>query len=258
MNLRRYRTAEKPSPGSLALDEKQERAFLKMSSAVLASCFSNPSRSGCPDSSVLQRIAANNLRLKDAAPWMSHLGSCSECYHDFEKYKEAHRQKVVRLVYSMAASVVLAALLAIVLWRSHGSEIARHPKPPTEITSGGTNGNSVATYVPFVLDLRNAAQVRGKNGSSRSVVKLPKMPLHVLAYLPMGSDSGEYTVSLNKEGKPVWSGLTDAQLRNKRMLTEFDSDLTPYPPGRYALEFSSKSGLRLRQNVDLEEQTQRK
>jgi hypothetical protein len=158
----------------------------------------------------------------------------------------------------MAASVVLAGLLAIVLWKSHKSEVAHHNVPHPEITSIGPNGSGVTQNVPFTLDLRNAAHVRGTNGTSRSVMKLPGMPLHILAYLPIGSDTGKYTVSLKKEGKPVWSSVTDAQIRSKRTMAEFDTDLTPYPAGRYALELLSKSGLRLSQNVDLEAPPKRK
>ncbi len=241
------------------LDDQQEQAFLEISADVLASEFPNPDRIDCPDSSVLQRIASTKLSLRDATPWMKHLGSCSECYRDFEKYKEvARRRRVVRLVYSMAASVLLAALLAIAVWKSHRNEIAHRNNPHQQITPNGTNGNSVAEYVAFVLDLRNAAHVRGKNGTAHSVMKVPRMPLHVLAYLPMGSDSGEYSVSMKREGKPVWSGAASAHIRDNRMVAEFDDDFTAYAPARYVLELSSKSGMHLVQSVDVEEVVQRK
>ena len=84
------------------------------------------------------------------------------------------------------------------------------------------------------------------------------MPLHVLAYLPLGSDSGEYIVSMKSKGKPVWSGTAAARMREKRMVAEFDDDLTLHPPGRYVLELSSKAGIRLRQNIDLAEPGKRK
>jgi hypothetical protein len=245
--------------GDEALVDRQEQAFLKASANVLVSNFLNPARSGCPEGSLLRQIAANKLRFRDAAPWMKHLASCSECFRDFRKYKQAaHRQKAVTIACSTAAA---AALLTIVIsvgvWRSHKREVAHRDNGHTEITSTGPKGNGQTQYLPFALDLRGAAQVRSPNGTSPSVVKLPKMPLHVLADLPLGSDSGEYAVSLNKEGKPVWSGTTNAQIRNKRMVAEFDSNLAPFAPGRYALVLSSKSGMRLRQNIDLEEQTKR-
>jgi len=158
----------------------------------------------------------------------------------------------------MAASVLLAALLAIAVWKSHRNEIAHHNNPHQQIAPNGTNGNSVTKYVPFVLDLRNAAHVRGKNGTAHSVMKVPRMPLHVLAYLPMGSDSGEYSVSMKREGKPVWSGAASAHIRDNRMVAEFDDDFTAYAPARYVLELSSKSGMHLVQSVDVEEVVQRK
>ena len=247
------------TPGDWALGDRQEEAFLKASAGVLASSFPNPARRGCPDGSLLQKIAANKLRLKDAAPWLKHLSSCSECFRDFRTYQQAvHHRKVLTIGYSIAASVALLAIaISVVVWRSHKREVAHRDNGHTEITSNGPNGNG-HTYLPFDLDLKDAAQIRGPNGTSHSVIKLPKMRLHVVAYLPLGSDSGEYSVSLNKGGKPVWSGVTNAQIRHKRMVAEFDSDLEPFPPGRYALEFSSKGGMRLRQNVDLKEQTKGK
>lgn len=259
MNWYRLVTPARLTSKDERLEDRREQAFLEISADVLASEFPNPDRIDCPDSSVLQRIAASKLSLRDAAPWMKHLGLCSECYRDFEKFREAARhRRVVRLVYSMAASVLLAALWAIAAWKSHRSEIAHHNNPHQEIISIGTNGNSVAKFVPFVLDLRNAAHVRGKNGTVRSVMKVPRIPLHVMAYLPMGSDSGEYSVSMKREGKPVWSGVASAKIRDHRMVAEFDDDFTAYPPARYVLELSSKSGMRFIQNVNVEEPVQRK
>lgn len=254
MNWSRLVTSTRFTSNAERLNDHLEQAFLEISADVLASEFPNPDRIDCPDRSVLQRIAARKLSLREAAPWMKHLGSCSECYRDFEKHREvARRRRVVRLVYSMAASVLLVALLALAAWKSHRNEIAHHNSPHQEITSIGTNGNNVAKYVPFILDLRNAAHVRGKNGTARSVMKVPRISLHVLAYLPMGSDSGEYSVSMKREGKQVWSGVASAQIRENRMVAEFDTDFTAYPTARYVLEFSSKSGICCIQNVDVEE-----
>lgn len=255
MNLRGYLINDKPGPpGQLAQDEEQERSFLKESSTVLASCFPNPGRSGCPDSSVLRLIAANKLRLRDAAPWMDHLGSCSECYRDFSQYKEAARhRRLVRFVYSTAASVLLAIALFLVFWKSHRKEVAHHKGNHPGITPLRPNVNGATEYATFVLDARDAAQVRGENGAGGKVRKLPRQRLHVLAHLPLGTEIGEYTVLMKREGKPVWSGSTIAQVRDQQVVAEFDADFTRYPPGRYALDFLSKDGMRLRQNINVEE-----
>lgn len=259
MNWIRAVTGKVFTPGDEALSDRQEQAFLKESAHVLASNFPNPTRSGCPNSSLLRQIASKKLRLGDAAPWMKHLASCSECFRDFRAYQQAvHHRKIVTIAYSTAAAAALLAIaISVVVWRSHKRELVHRNNGHTEIASNGSNGNNQIKYSPFALDLRDAAQVRGPNGTSHSVLKLPKMALHVVAYLPLGSDSGEYSVSLNKEGKPIWSGTTNAQMRSKRIVAEFDTNLEPFAPGRYALEFSSKSGLRLRQNVDLEQPTKR-
>ena len=142
--------------------------------------------------------------------------------------------------------VVIAVSFAV--WKSNKKEIAHK-------TPGPVRGANIASYIPFVLDMRDAVIVRGGTENSHSGLKLPRMPLHVSVYLPMGSDSGQYTVSLETDGKPVWAGTAAAQMQDHRMVLEFEDDLTSYPLGQYTLIFLSNQGMRLRQKVILEEPT---
>ena len=150
------------------------------------------------------------------------------------------------------ALAVLAIVVSVLFWRSHARQIARG-SGHTEITSIGPKANGGVEYSPFTLDLRDVGQVRNPKGTNRPVLALPRMPLHIWVYLPMGSDSGEYKVSLTRNGKPLWLAKTEAHISNNRMLTEFTTNLTSYPPGRYALEFRSESGMRLSQDIHLED-----
>src|SRR5260370_30883561 len=105
--------------------------------------------------------------------------------------------------------------------------------------------------------MREAAAVGDGMGNAHSPLKLPRMPLHVSVYLPIGSDRGQYTVSLESHGKPVWTSSAAAQMQNHRMVLEFEGDLTSHSAGQYTLVLLSKSGLRLRQRVILDEPPKR-
>jgi len=109
--------------------------------------------------------------------------------------------------------------------------------------------------MPFVVDMSAASQARGAKGLNprSAVVRLPRAPLAISVYLPMGFDTGAYKVSLKREHDTVWSGTATAHLRGQRMAAKFQADLRSYPSGRYTLCLSSKTEMNLAQDVDLEE-----
>jgi len=76
---------------AMGYSESDEERFLKVLGRGLLEDFPNPTRSGCPPSDVLKRIAGHQMPLSEAEDWLDHLTSCSPCYRDFCRYQVAHR-----------------------------------------------------------------------------------------------------------------------------------------------------------------------
>ena len=69
-----------------------ERRILDALGRWLLKEFPNPDRLGCPGSDVLKRIASHKMPLSEADKWLDHLTSCSPCYSDFSKFREAFQR----------------------------------------------------------------------------------------------------------------------------------------------------------------------
>jgi len=238
-----------------------EERLISFAREYLADGFPNPDRIGCPPVSVLQGLAEEPTA---ADPTITeHVGGCSPCFQQYQNLLAETRAKkrvpgLLGLFQPVPRFVVIAVIclvvigISVVAWKIYKRATLVHQEKP-KINSPDDNGNRVTQYTPFVLDLSKAAQVRGANGNKRPAMKLPRKPLHISAYLPIGSDAGEYRVSLNAGKQPVWSGIGEAQLRDQQMVMEFEADLSLNPPGRYTLTLVSKSGLRLTQQVIVED-----
>ena len=242
-----------------------EAKLVSFARSYLAEGFPNPDRIGCPPIRML-RLLAEQPTSADLSI-TEHLGSCSPCFKQYQELLTQTRAKketapifprvsVFRLRFVAVAVVIGLAIIgfSVVLWLSHKREIVHQEPNRRQINSPNNERNRVAEFSPFILDMTKATQVRGTNRRDRSALKMPRKPLHISVYLPIGSDAGEYRVSLNSAKQPVWSGLGTAQMRDKRMVLEFEDDLSSYQPGRYILTLLSKSGLRLKQQVILEDQ----
>ena len=75
---------------TMEYSESAEERFLKVLGRGLREGFPNPTRSGCPPSHVLKRIAGHEMPLSEAENWLDHLTSCSPCYTDFCQFQTAH------------------------------------------------------------------------------------------------------------------------------------------------------------------------
>lgn len=238
-----------------------EERLIDFARSYLADSFPNPDRIGCPSADALWRLAHQPTSADLSIT--KHLGRCSPCFRQYQDLlgeirnqgQSAHAGN--RLLLLTPKVVAIAAVLCLViigvsvaLWISHKREIVHKDNNQIRINNPD-KGVDVAAYSPFVVDLRKATQIRGKNGTSASVIKLPRNPLHVSVYLPIGSDAGEYRVTLNQQKKSVWSGKATARMRDQRMVMEFDADFRSYPLGQYTLMLLSNGGLELRERVTL-------
>ncbi len=237
------------------LDEDRLTSFAR---SYLSESFPNPDRIGCPPEGALRRLAESPATADLSIT--EHLGCCSPCFQEYRQLlaEMKGKRRPITVFWDRLKSMPFVAIVGVLclvviavsfaVWKSSKKEIAHHNPHPIK-------GNDAARYVPFVLDMRDAVIVRGSTENSHSLLKLRRMPLHVSVYLPMGSDSGQYTASLETDGKPIWAGTAAAQMQDHRMVLEFEDDLTSYPLGQYTLIFLSNHGMRLRQKVILEEPT---
>src|SRR5260370_19990029 len=237
----------------------EEGRLVSFARSYLGESFPNPDRIGCPPEGALRRLAESPTSADLSIT--EHLGSCSPCFREYQRLLGEMRTKrqPMAILWGRLKSVPIAVILGIIclvviglsiaLWRSNRKEVAHHGTKPTEVA----NGNGLAKYIPFVLDMRDAAAVRDGMGNTHSPLKLPSMPLHVSFSLPIGSDAGQHTASLESHGKPVWASSAAAQMQDHRMVLEVEHDLTSLSAGQYTLVLLSKNGLRLRQKVILEE-----
>lgn len=242
-----------------------EAKLVSFARSYLAESFPNPERIGCPPLEMLRRLAEQPTSADLSIT--EHLGCCSPCFKQYQelltetKAKKEGASIVSRVLVLTPRFVALAVVIglaiiavSVAVWLSHKREVVHQEPNRPKINLPNNERNRVAEFSPFILDMTKATQVRGTNRRDRSAVKMPRKPLHISAYLPIGSDAGQYRVSLNIGNQPAWSGLGTAQMRDKRMILEFEADLSSYQPGRYILTLLSKSGLRLKQQIVLEDQ----
>jgi len=103
--------------------------------------FPNPERIGCPGAGVLKKIASHEMHLSEAEKWLDHLGSCSPCYADFKRFREAFERQRRQRWLAAAAGILLT--VGVLGWALH------HKR----------NESLVAQTA--VLDLRDRSVARG-------------------------------------------------------------------------------------------------
>jgi hypothetical protein len=77
--------------------------------------FPNPERVGCPGREIVAAIAAHRMPLSQAESYLDHLTSCSPCYRDFLQLQTEYRKRRTRMIFAVAASVLIVAGLAWLL-----------------------------------------------------------------------------------------------------------------------------------------------
>src|SRR6266849_10415199 len=95
----------------------EDGQFSQLLNRELAEGFPNPGRIGCPDSEILQRLARHQVPISEIDPWIDHLGSCSECFGEFNRLKVASRARRQRFILYAAVACIVLASAAGVLWR---------------------------------------------------------------------------------------------------------------------------------------------
>jgi hypothetical protein len=196
----------------LAKDEKQ---ILELLSKGLSKDFRNPSRLGCPDSTVLEGIASHRITLAEAEQLLDHLGSCSACFAEFtflRKRLQTRRQ--------IALGSTLAILLAsAALWFTLHSRF------------------TLVSDETAVLDFRGYSIERGRQPhSEQAQLGIDRSIRHLILYLPMGTEEGHYELALLKEtGGERLRTTGIAQFEKHVVILRADIDLSSVQPDSYFL-----------------------
>src|SRR5215470_2023799 len=92
--------------------DAHEKRILDALGRGLLKEFPNPNRVGCPGAEVLRKIASREMALSEAEKWLDHLGACSPCYRDFLELQAKYRQRRTRMIFAVAASVLIVVGVA--------------------------------------------------------------------------------------------------------------------------------------------------
>ena len=238
------------------LHKKQQRnddeRFLKLLNGELAEGFPNPKRIGCPDSEFLQRLARHQVPISEFDPWTDHLGSCSECFGEFNRLKVVssarRRQRVI--LYAAAACIVLAS--AGLLWRqlSRGREIstpvaglaATNPAVVTGDRSGRqdvASAGSVRKPFEVMLNLTRSA-TRGETSTNDSqMIRVPARLLECRITLPLGSSDGLYYVQVQRavQSEALKTAQGNVTINDGDVRLDVELDLSNISAGRYLLSY---------------------
>jgi len=178
--------------------------------------FPNPERIGCPGREIVAAIAAHKMPLSQAESYLDHLTSCSPCYRDFLQLQAEHRRGRTRMVFAVAATVLIVVGLGTwAMLRPRGQQMAN-----------------------AVIDLRDRSMTRGtETPPSQPPLVLPRNISHLDIYLPLGSSDGPYDVRLALDStQPVLSTTGQAKLEQGLTVLHLDLGKHILSSGRYVLQ----------------------
>jgi hypothetical protein len=162
--------------------------------------FPNPNREGCPSRSSLRAMANRDrsLKLKDLP--VSHIVSCSPC---FQEYEHVRRMSLLfRGVWITAASLVMIAAVFLTV-RFVSNSTGGTGVPTVSKQRAKERPDVAANHMPSVglfslsVDLASLSPTRGDASDvSPKKIHLPSKSLRVNFLLPLGMESGEYSIRL--------------------------------------------------------------
>jgi hypothetical protein len=155
------------------------------------------------------------MPLSEAQKYLDHLGACSPCYRDFLDLQAKYRQRRTRLMFAVAASVLIVVGLATwAVLSQQGQQIAR-----------------------VVVDLRDRSLARGTEPpSTEPPIAIPRNVSHLEIYLPLGSSEGPYEIQLTSVGgESFFAGTREAKLDQGLTVLRVDLGMSRPKPGNYLL-----------------------
>ena len=180
--------------------------------------FPNPERVGCPGTDVLKRIASHRMPLSEADKWLDHLGSCSPCYGDFKRLRQAHESRRNRMVPAVAAGILLAVTLT--------GWAVLHKR-----------NENLMTQTP-VLDLRDRSIARGAEANpAEPPLEISRRVPHLKIYLPVGSSEGHYDVRIMASAQKIIFVAKGTAVNHQGItIIPVEMNLSSASPGPYILQ----------------------
>jgi hypothetical protein len=233
---------------------KKDGQFLNLLDRELAEGFPNPNRIGCPDSEFLKRLALHQVPIPEVDPWIDHLGSCSECFGDFNRLRLTSRARRQRFILYGAAACVLAGA-GLLLWQlSRGREIstpvagasATNPAVVTAQRSGRQDvANAGADRNPFevILNLTRSTTRGEKNTNDSQMIRVPARLLECRMTLPLGSSDGLYNVRVQRaaQSEAIKTAQGNASIKGGDVRLDVELDLSNLSAGGYVLSYRHAS-----------------
>jgi len=219
IRIRQDRAQERESVlNSKTYSRRDEKRILDVLGRGLLKDFPNPERIGCPGADVLKKIASHEMPLSEADKWLDHLGSCSPCYADFKRFREAFERQRRQRWLAAAAGILLA--VGVLGWA------LLHKR----------NESFVAQTA--VLDLRDRSVARGGEPSpGEQPLELSRAVKHLNVYLPLGSAEGRYEIRISTTaGSTVFVASSVASLKDGVSAIQAVIDLSSAPSGQYVLQ----------------------
>ncbi len=197
---------------------RDEQRLLDALGRGLLNEFPNPSRTGCPGSDVLKRIASHEMPLSEAEKWLDHLGSCSPCYSDFSRFQAGYRNRRSRTLLAVAASILIVASIA-------GWALFVRQREPL--------GTQTA-----VLDLRSRSIARATEPNpAEPPLEIAHNVSRLEIYLPLGSGEGDYGVRIAAPGEKILFATRGiAHMQEGITSLTVDVNLSSASPGLYVLQ----------------------
>jgi hypothetical protein len=194
--------------------------------------YPNPDRVGCPGSQVLKEVANRRLPFEDSH-W-DHIYHCSPCYREFLDFRREFRRKRIinrGLTWSTIAAAAVIVAFVFAWWLPQHNR--KTPSPPSQ-------ASVLQQRAMAVLNLEYTSPNRGAGKKPNAELQhLPRIPLALSIYLPLGSEPGQYEIELRKENDPAplakYSAI--AHLENGLTVLKIAPDLSKFPPGTYVLAF---------------------
>jgi hypothetical protein len=197
-------------------------------------------------------VARHQVPISEIDPWIDHLGSCSECFGEFNWLKVASRtrQRQRVIVYGAAACIVLASVG--LFWRqlNRGREISSlvagvAATNPTVVTGDRSVRQDIASTAadrkPFevLLNLTRSATRGEKSANDSQMIRVPARLLECRMTLPLGSSEGLYYVRVQRaaHNEVLKTAHGRATIHEGDVRLDVELDLSNISAGGYVLSY---------------------
>lgn len=180
---------------------------------------------------MLRRIAAGTMPLKEAAPFLNHLATCSDCFNNFHELKAAATGRGTLNITYAAAAILIVTILGI-WWVSAG----RFPAYPQEA----------------IVDLRGQSPVRGIDlPNAAKPPEISRFSRNITIRLPIGTE-GHYLVEFKAPSGAVMATSQAASvIKDSVVELTFQVDLRHLQPGTWQISLQSDEGRNLLYQIRL-------